>query len=58
MKIRQIVDCAEESLGCFDPRTAAMVRAELVRHCAAWEADLTALFARAWSNLERKRAAG
>jgi hypothetical protein len=58
MKIRQIVDCAEESLGCFDPGYAAIIRAEIVKHCATWEADLTALFARAWSDLERKSAGG
>jgi hypothetical protein len=56
MKIRQIVDCAEEAFGCFDPKYAAVVRAELLKHCAAWEADLTALFAQAWSDLECKRA--
>jgi hypothetical protein len=53
-KIRQLLDCAEESFGCFDPIYAAMVRTELVKHCAAWEADLTTLFAQAWSDLEHK----
>jgi hypothetical protein len=57
IKIRQLLDCAEEALGCIDPKYAAMVRAELVTHFATWEADLIAMFAQAWSDLEGKPSA-